>query len=119
VATIIARLRPDVPAVAILDWEQGKWIGLPDEELLKAANAKGLTLVTYDQRTIPRLLQSWAQTGERHAGVVFVDERTILPNDLPSLARSLIRAWDEYKDWDWDWSNRLTFLRAVHSEVAR
>jgi hypothetical protein len=50
----------------------------------------GLTLVTYDQRTIPALLHRWAESGQCHAGIVFVDERTVAPNDFPLLARSLI-----------------------------
>ena len=65
--------------------------------------------MTYDRRTIPRLLLRWAELQETHAGVVFVDERTIAPNDLPELARSLILLWDDHRNLDW--SNRLGFLR--------
>jgi hypothetical protein len=65
--------------------------------------------VTYDQRTFPRLLQRLAELEQSHAGVVFVDERTIGPNDLPELARSLILLWDEHRNLDR--SNRLAFLR--------
>ena len=109
VALIVRRSRPEIRVFALLDWQEGIWIGEPDDEILRAASAQALTLVTYDQRTIPRLLQRWAELKETHAGIVFVDERTIAPNDLPELARSLILLWDEHRNLDW--SNRLAFLR--------
>ena len=98
--------------MSVLDWEEGAWGGRTDEELLRAASPAALTLVTYDQRTIPALLHRWAQSDESRAGVIFVDERTVAPNDFPRLARSLIRFWDLHRDLDW--TNRLAFLqRAV------
>ena len=98
--------------MSVLDWEEGTWGGRTDEELLRAASLTALTLVTYDQRTIPALLHRWTQSDESHAGVIFVDERTVAPNDFPRLARSLIRFWDLHRDLDW--TNRLAFLqRAV------
>jgi hypothetical protein len=42
------------------------------EEIDAAARA-GLTLVTYDQRTIPPLLVSLAEQGLSHGGVIFVN----------------------------------------------
>ena len=63
VAAIIARLRSDISAVAIVDWEHGACIGLSEEEILRAAEVEGLTLVTYDQRTIPRLCDVWQIPG--------------------------------------------------------
>ena len=61
VAVIVRRSRPEIPVVALLDWQEGIWIGESDEAILRAASAHPLTLVTYDQRTFPRLLQSWAE----------------------------------------------------------
>jgi hypothetical protein len=109
VAVIILKSRPNLPVVALLDWQNGIWIGQSDEEILRAAHRAALTLVTYDQRTIPAILRRWAQTEEPHAGIIFVDERTIAPNDLSKLASSLIAYWDEHRNWEW--SNRLAFLR--------
>jgi len=109
VAVVVRRSRPEIPVLALLDWHDGIWMGESDEGILRAAGAEALTLVTYDQRTFPRLLQRWAALKETHAGVIFVDERTIAPNDLPELARSLILLWDEHRGLDW--SNRLAFLR--------
>jgi len=108
VALIVRRSRPEIALFPLLDWQEGIWIGESDEQILRAASAQALTLVIYEQRTVPRLLQRWAQLNETHAGVIFVDERTIAQNDLPELSRSLIRLWDEHRKLDW--SNRLTFL---------
>ncbi len=109
VAVFVKNSRPEIHVFALPDWQDGIWIGESDDEILRAASAQALTLVTYDQRTLPRLLQRWAELKETHAGVIFVDERTIAPNDLPAIARSLIRLWDDHRDLDW--SNRLAFLR--------
>jgi hypothetical protein len=53
VAVIVRRSRPEIPVCALLDWHEGIWIGESDAEILRAASAQALTLVTYDQRTIP------------------------------------------------------------------
>ncbi len=81
-AVIVGRSRPEIPVFALLDWQEGILIGESGQEILRAASAQTLTLVTYDQRTFPRLLQRWAELKATHAGIVFVDERTIAPNDL-------------------------------------
>ena len=64
VAAIVRRSRPEIVVFALLDWQEGIWIGQSDEEILRAARAQPLTLVTYDQRTIPRILQRWAELEE-------------------------------------------------------
>jgi hypothetical protein len=61
VAVIVRRSRPEIPVFALLDWQDGIRIGESDEDILRAAGAEALTLVTYDQRTFPRLLQRWAE----------------------------------------------------------
>ncbi|MHB8290814.1 MAG: DUF5615 family PIN-like protein [Acidimicrobiales bacterium] len=48
---------------------------LPDEELLRAASRSGRGLVTENARDFDRIVRSWAVTGERHAGVVFMSPR--------------------------------------------
>jgi hypothetical protein len=61
VAVIVRRSRPEIPVFALLDRQEGIWLGESDEELLRASRAQALTLVTYDQRTIRQLLQRWAE----------------------------------------------------------
>jgi hypothetical protein len=111
VARIMSRRRPEIPVFSILHWENGIWKGQVDERILRAAKDAGLTLVSYDRRTIPSLLCRWAENAECHAGVVFVDERTIRPHRLSGLASALIRMWDSRSAWDW--IDRIGFLDAV------
>ena len=49
---------------SMVEWEGGKFLGQEDAVCLKEAIAKGLTVITYDQRTIPPLLKSWGQKRE-------------------------------------------------------
>ena len=46
VAVIVGRSRPEIPVFALLDWQEGIWIGESDEEILRAAGAEALTLVS-------------------------------------------------------------------------
>ena len=67
------RMQPDIVVEHVRDRH---WQALPDPELLRLARAEGLTLVTYDQVTIPDFLRQFAQDEEDHAGVIFVDTLT-------------------------------------------
>ena len=69
----------------------------------------GLTLVTYDRRTIPPLLKTWGEEGRKHGGVIFVDEKTVSPSDTGGLIGGLSDLWR--KTSKWDWTNRVYFLR--------
>ena len=66
----------------IVEWEDGYFLGQEDSPCLREAAVQGLTLVTYDRRTIPPLLKTWAEEERIHGGVVFVDEKTISPADI-------------------------------------
>ncbi len=70
-----------------------------------------LTLITYDRKTIPPVLVALGAAGKDHAGVIFVDNFTIAHHDVGGLVRAIIARWDE--TYDWDWPNRIDFLRAV------
>jgi hypothetical protein len=91
------------------EWEGGRFLGLGDEVLLRHATSQGLTLVTYDRRTIPPLLKAWAEEGHDHAGVIFVDDKTISPADFGALIRALLKLWGETARWNWE--NRIVILR--------
>ena len=93
----------------IVEWENGHFLGQNDHACLQEAVAQGLTLVTYDRRTIPPLLKTWAEEGRIHGGVIFVDEKTILPADMGGLVRALSSLAGETGKWDW--ANRIYFLR--------
>jgi len=93
----------------MVEWEDGYFLGQEDSVCLREAAVQGLTLVTYDRRTIPPLLKTWAEEGRTHGGVVFVDERTISPADIGGLVWGLTRLAREAGNWDW--TNRICFLR--------
>lgn len=93
----------------IAEWEGGDFLGRDDSACLQHAAKQGLTLVTYDRRTIPPLLKAWAEEERAHAGVVFVDEKTISPADIGGLVRALTQLAQEAGRWDW--TNRIYFLR--------
>ena len=88
VASQIRRHNPDIVVESVHLWRNGDFRGRSDKALLQAAYAEGLTLVTYDQKTIPVLLAEMYSAGEDHAGIVFVDDRTIPSSDFGTLTRA-------------------------------
>src|SRR5258706_13028828 len=70
----------------MVEWEDGTFLGQDDRACLREAAIQGLTLVTYDRRTIPPLLKTWAEEDRTHSGVIFVDEKTISPADIGGWA---------------------------------
>lgn len=109
VADGLRRRNPALAVRGMAEWENGGFLGKDDSACLLEANAKGLTLVTYDRRTIPPLLKLWAEEGRRHGGVVFVDEKTISPADVGGLVRALLKLFKETAKWNW--ADRVYFLR--------
>ena len=93
----------------MVEWENGDFLGQEDSACLQEAATQGLTLVTYDRRTIPPLLKVWAEEERMHGGVVFVDEKTISLTDIDGLVWALTRLLKETGKWDW--TNRVSFLR--------
>lgn len=91
------------------EWENGRFLGEDDAACLEHAAEQGLTLVTYDRRTIPPLLKDWAEAGRKHGGVIFIDEKTISPSDIGGQVRALCKLVAEAADWDW--TNRTCFLQ--------
>ena len=100
--------RPELPILSLYEWRQGSFVGAADPTILRAAAEDGLTLVTYDRKTIPSILVEWGASGISHGGVVFVDNLTIAPNDFGRLIRALIYYWD--REHTSDWTDRIGFL---------
>ena len=109
VAEGLRRRHPSRIVCCIAEWRQGAFLGQPEAVCLAAAAAEGLTLVTYDRRSIPPLLKAWAEAGKDHGGVIFVDEKTI----SPANTRALIQALETLVNatGKWDWTDRVCFLR--------
>jgi hypothetical protein len=93
---------------AMTEWQDGNFLGRDDVSCLAEAAAHKLTLVTYDRRTIPPLFKTWAEAGRRHAGVIFVDDKTIAPSDIGGLVLALTRLAKDARRWDW--VDRVCFL---------
>jgi hypothetical protein len=109
VASGVRRRNPEMMVHALVAWRGGELIGLDDDACMMAAAADGLAFVTYDRRTFPLLLKSWAEQGRHHAGVIFVDERSISPADIGGLVRALTELARAGRSWDW--TDRVIFLR--------
>ena len=100
--------RPSMDIQSIHDWESGAFLGVPDPEILLEAAKQRLTLVTYDQRTFWKHAADFLEAGRNLAGVIFVDDQTIPPNDIGGLMRALVWLWETKGNEDWQ--NRLIFL---------
>ncbi|HEV2325068.1 MAG TPA: DUF5615 family PIN-like protein [Terracidiphilus sp.] len=109
VAEGLRRRAPGLMIRSMAEWEEGNFLGQEDSVCLEEAFVHGLTLVTYDRRTIPHLLKRWAEEVRPHAGVIFVDEKTISPADIGGLVKALAILVKQTSTWDW--TNRILFLR--------
>ena len=109
VAKGLRRQGRKVAVYALAEWEGGNFLGQDDAACLREAAAQGLTLVTYDRRTIPPVLKDWAESGLKHGGVIFVDEKSISPADIGELVRALRELVREAGNMNW--TDRVCFLR--------
>ena len=91
------------------EWKHGEFLGQDDSTILRQASQERLTLVTYDRRTVPPLLKTWAESGRSHGGVIFVDDRSISPADIGGLVRALLRLYKAAGRTDW--TDRVGYLR--------
>jgi len=103
--------RPEIQVEALCDWRNGALLAADDEAILHTATADGLTLVTFDLRTIPPLLRAWTEQGRSHSGVVFVHHLSMRPSDVGGLTRGLVHLWD--RTGQDPWTDRVAFLRSV------
>ena len=109
VAKGLSRRIPELVIWSMVEWEGGNFLGQDDSVCLQEALLQGLTLVTYDRRTIPPLLKKWAEEPHSHPGVIFVDEKTISPADIGGLVKALASLVEQTRRWNW--TNRVLFLR--------
>lgn len=108
IAAQINHHRPNIVVESVHTWRNGDFEGRPDKALLQAAYSEGLTLVTYDQKTIPGFLAEIYAEGGNHAGVVFIDDQTISNGDFGTLTLALIFFWEQFSREDWQ--DRIRFL---------
>ena len=108
VATGLRRHHRAIEIRYLVEWEIGRFLGQEDSACLREAATHGLTLVTYDRRTIPPLLKTWAEEERTHGGVIFVDEKTISPSEIGGLVWALSALAAETGRWNW--TSRVYFL---------
>ena len=109
VADGLRRRNPSLVVHSMAEWEDGNFLGQDDSACVLEAATQKLTLVTYDRRTVPVLLKTWAEEGRNHGGVIFVDEKTVPPANIGGLVRALLHLYRETGKWDW--TDRVLFLR--------
>lgn len=110
VAHGLRRRNPSLVVHSMQEWQNGAFLGQDDTACLQEAARQELTLVTYDRRTIPPLLKTWAEEGRNHGGVIFIDEKTISPVDVGGLVRALLQFVRDTGPSDW--TDRVVFLES-------
>jgi len=108
----VRQKRPEIRVESVLVCNGGDLCGKDDNMVLSAAHADSLTLVTYDQKTITPLVMQWATEGRDHTGVVFIDDRSILQEDVGGQVRALIDLWE--KAHTQDWTNAVGYLKLTN-----
>ena len=101
--------RPEITIHSLRRWRGGALLREEDAVILAAALEEGLTLLTYDQRTIVPLVTQWAAEGRDHAGVIFIDDRSISQVDVGGQLRALLYLWDVAHAQDW--KNAVSYLK--------
>lgn len=110
VADQVAAKNADIVVHSVLHWRDGTLVGQTDMKVVRAATESGLTLVTYDLKTIPPLLMEMASDNEAHSGVLFVDDASVRNNDFEKLVVALLAHFEKHGTEDW--ADRVAFLTA-------
>ena len=101
------RLQRDFPVIHLADWMQGKYRISKDLVLLPVLREHGLTIVSFDRRTMAMYAGQLTREGSGHAGVILF-RRSISQIDYGKQSRLLVEFWQEAKDWDW--ADRIEYL---------
>ena len=109
IAKQITQKQPEITIYALQNWQNGIYLGMSDETILQAAAREKLSLVTYDQKTIPSILVDWGEKNIEHSGVIFIDYRSISPRNFGGLVRAIIWLWKTQNQKNWQ--NRIVYLQ--------
>jgi hypothetical protein len=109
VARELSKRISGIKVIALQGWRRGELLGAEDSVLLEAAAKEELTFVSYDQKTIRPLLKQWMEAGVHHGGVVFVDEKSIRPDDFGGLVKAIGALWKQERNASW--KDRIVFLK--------
>ena len=109
VATELKRHIRSLEAHPLPQWRGGAFLGESDERIVAEAAALGLTLVTYDVKTIPNVLYGRVRAGLSHGGAILVTSHQIRMGEVGDLVRALESLFRRMGSLDW--TNRVVFLR--------
>ena len=104
---------PEMEIISIHDWENGRFLGMSEEEILVVAAQQHLTLVTYDQNTMLMHMAEFIPEGCDHGGTIVIDGRKMAQRDIGGLVKALCWLWDA--DTKSDRKNRTGYLRPVRT----
>lgn len=108
VADGLAKRWPRMLPASVHSWRAGSLLATDDDIVIQVAFTENLTLVTFDVTTIPLVVTVLAQDGVPHAGIVFVNSRTIPQKAHGMLIRALGQFWMQHRHMNW--RNRIAFL---------
>ncbi len=108
VAVAVKKRYRGISVLSLFDWLDGHFVGASDEEVLREAARQGMTLLSFDLKTIPPLLRAWGERGVDHGGVIFVDSKSFAQNDISGISKALVELWE--LQGQVDWKNRCFFL---------
>ncbi len=109
VAKQIIAKQPEILIYSLYVWRKGKLLEAADEDILLAAHEDNLTLVKYDQNTIPSLITKWGLERISHSGVIFVSNRSIAQDDVGEQIRAILNHWNKTNSEEW--KNRVSYLQ--------
>src|SRR5579871_723921 len=101
VAAQVKAERPEIVIHSVREWRDSELLRAEDDVILTAALDERLTFVTYDQSTIAPWMVSWGAQGRDHAGVIFINWKTIDQADRGKQVRGLIALWEARHTQDW------------------
>jgi hypothetical protein len=110
VAREILRKEPAARVGSISEWRNGEFQSSDDETTLTAAAEDTLALVTFDLSTIVPILRVWVEEGRSHAGVIFIDDKSIANDNFGSLIKAVLQAWRRLREVDF--TDGVRFLRS-------
>ena len=109
VAAQVRAKRPECQIHSLRTWRAGEFLDAEDHLILSAAHEDALMLVTYDQRTIVPLVTQWTMEGRDHSGVAFLDDRSIVQEDIGGQVLAGMELWDNLGREQS--TNRIVYLR--------
>jgi len=109
VAAALRRRSQEIDVRTLAEWEDGNFVGRDLADILREAADQQLTLVTYDRLRIPPILKDWSEEECLYGGVIFLDDESLPPEESLALAAALTRVHQE--SGNWEWTNRVLFLR--------